>query len=73
MASLTAYPPNVRADGTALLVFKGPADVSLTWSVVGTGAISDASLYTDARGMASAKYTPGTVGATATVTVTYGA
>jgi hypothetical protein len=73
MASLTAYPRNVRADGTALLVFKGPPDVAVAWAVSGSGAISDESLYTDSQGLASAKYTPGTVGATVTVTVTHGA
>lgn len=71
--ALTATPSQVRADATALLVFVGPANRSLLWSIAGSGTLSNLSLRTDAQGRATAKYTPGTVGDVVTISVTYGA
>ena len=71
--SLTATPDQVRADATSLLVFIGPANRSGVWSLVGSGTLDAITNYTDGQGRAYAKYTPGNVGDTVTVSFHHGA
>jgi hypothetical protein len=71
MATLTVYPSReVRQDATAYLTFYGPPNVSLEWNA-SVGSI-DGAAYTDEVGKATALYTPGVAGTTATITVTHG-
>ena len=71
--SLYAFPPQVRADATSLLVLLGPPDRAVTWSISGSGSLTILSDRTDAQGRAYARYHPGTPGDTPTVSATYGA
>ena len=71
-AQLRAYPPAVRVDATALVVFTGPPGRSLAWSLQGDGQLADVSLYTDAYGRGYARYEPGTVGESVVITVDFG-
>lgn len=73
MASITAYPSAIHADGTALLVYKGQPNRTVSWSLTGSGTITPLSNYTDATGSAGAKYTPGEVNDLVTVEVIAGA
>lgn len=70
--TLTAYPPNPQADGTALIVFSGPPNVAVEWALTGLGSITPQSVATDARGMAGAVFTPVSAGDQVTVSVTHG-
>lgn len=70
--SLVAYPPNPSADGTALVVFAGPPNVAVEWSLVGSGSLAPQGASTDARGVAGAVYTPTTAGDVVTISVTHG-
>lgn len=70
--SLTAYPQRVSVDATALVVFSGPPNVAVEWSLDGAGSLAPQSFSTDARGVAGAVYTPVTAGDVATITVTHG-
>lgn len=72
MSTITAYPSRVRADATAFLVFEGQPWRTVEWSLTGTGSIEALQEYTDERGIAYAKYTPGTVGTSPVITVTMG-
>ena len=71
--SLDAYPKEVRADATTLIMLVGPADRAVTWGLTGTGSISPLTERTDSQGRAYAKYTPGDPDTTVTVTADYGA
>ena len=71
--SLDAYPQAVRADATSLLVLLGPPDRAVTWSISGSGSLAIITERTDGQGRAYARYTPGTMGDTPTVTASYGA
>lgn len=71
--SLTAYPRNPAADATAMIVFSGPPNVAVAWSLAGPGAIAPLSGHTDERGVAGAVFTPGAVGNVVTVSVLHGA
>jgi hypothetical protein len=73
MATIQAYPQQVRADATSLLVFIGPPDSAVSWSLTGNGTLTSISTFTDGQGRAYARYTPGSPGDTPTVTVDYGA
>lgn len=73
MATIAAYPQQVRADATSLLVFIGPANSTVSWTLTGSGTLTAISTFTDGQGRAYAKYTPGSPGDTPTVSVTYGA
>lgn len=71
---LHAYKKRVVADASSLIVFRGPANVAVSWSLTyGLGDIEPLSTSTDDQGVACAVYRPnGTVG-TAVVGVSYGA
>ncbi|RWA55349.1 hypothetical protein AU476_07525 [Cupriavidus sp. UYMSc13B] len=63
----------LHADATAILVFDGPPNVAVGWSVVGgSGTITPLSGRTDAQGRAWAKFDPIGIGGTATVEVEHG-
>jgi hypothetical protein len=69
---ITAMPSkSVAADGSCLLVFSGPVNRRVTWTLTGSGTLSILSEVTDANGVALARYNPGTVGDTPAVSVTY--
>ena len=72
--SLTAYKQTIFSDATSMLVFNGPADVAVEWSVSsGPGTVEALSNSTDSRGVACAIYhADGTVGA-AVIRVSHGA
>lgn len=69
--SINVYPSPVRADTTALVVFSGPADRVVSWSISGPGTLVPVSNFTDHNGQAAARYTPSGVG-TVTFTVECG-
>lgn len=71
--TITVYPTSVRADATALVIYTGTANRTVTWSLSGSGTLTAITSYTDHTGTAAAKYTPGTVGDLVTITVTAGA
>lgn len=73
MGAIIAYPSQVHADASVLLVYQGQPNRSLSWSLSGSGIITPFSNNTDAQGRAGAKYTPGTPGNTVTVEVIAGA
>lgn len=55
--ALTAYKPRIYSDATSMLVFEGPADVAVEWSVLsGPGTVEALSDSTDGRGLACAIY-----------------
>lgn len=69
---ITAMPSStVKADASVLLVFTGPPNRYVSWGLTGSGTLSIITQVTDASGVALAKYTPGTVGDTPTVTAAY--
>ena len=70
--SLNAYPINPRANASALLVFKGPPNVAVSWALAGYGSITPQSAHTDARGVAGAVFVPVSAGDVVTITVTHG-
>lgn len=72
MSTVSAYPSEVRADATSMLIFRGAPNVSVEWSLTGGGTLVPGSAYTDASGQAYAIYTPGTVGEVVTIEVTHG-
>ena len=54
---LTAYKPIIYSDATSLIVFKGPANVAVSWSIAsGPGTIEPLSSATDDQGVAGAVY-----------------
>ena len=71
---LTAYKPRIYSDATSMIVFNGPANVAVTWSVEsGPGTVEALSDSTDSRGVACAIYhADGTLGQ-AVVRCTHGA
>lgn len=73
MGTLTAYPYNVHADSTALVVYQGEPNRSVSWSLIGSGTLQPLSSYTDGSGRAGARYIPGNTGETVTIGVTAGA
>jgi hypothetical protein len=70
--TISAYPQNVAVDATSLLIFSGPPNVSIEWTLTGSGLLEPAEACTDAAGRAHAIYTPGTVGDVVTIEVTHG-
>lgn len=70
---ITLYPAGPRVDGGCLCVYSGAADRSVEWSLSGSGTLTPITEYTDERGQAAARYTPGTEGELITITVTAGA
>ncbi|SFL93390.1 hypothetical protein [Nitrosomonas communis] len=73
MATLSAYPSQVHADATALLVYQGQPNRTVNWNLVGSGSVTPLSNCTDETGKAGALYQPGTAGGTVKVEVTAGA
>jgi len=67
------YPSRVRADASALVVYSGAANRTLTWTLGGSGTLTPLSSRTDARGQAAARYEPGNEGETITFEVIAGA
>jgi hypothetical protein len=70
---ITLYPGAPTVDGSALVIYAGTADRSVEWSLSGSGTLTAISSYTDHNGQAAARYTPGTEGDPATITVSAGA
>jgi len=62
----------VREDAPVLVLFSGPADRVVAWSLSGPGTLTPLASATDRNGQAAARYTPAGVG-TATISVEYGA
>jgi hypothetical protein len=56
---ITAYPQNVCADASALLVYQGLANVTVIWELEGSGTLVPGPGYTDSNGYAHAVYRPG--------------
>jgi len=70
---ITVYPSTVYADSTgALVVFTGPSNRAVSWSLTGPGALTPLTEYTDDQGRAAAKYIPAGAGS-ATIQASYGA
>lgn len=67
---IRAYPSSVAADATSLLVYKGPANVTVAWALTGAGTLTPGPGHTDANGYAHAVYSPGT--GSPIVSVTHG-
>lgn len=63
--------PAVAHDSSCLVTFTGQPFKVVTWSLTGSGSLTILTGVTDANGVAVAKYTPGTLGDTPTVSVTY--
>jgi hypothetical protein len=69
---LTVYPSQVYADSTgALVVFTGPANRAVAWSLTGPGTLTPLTDHTDDQGRAAATYVPAGAGS-ATIQATYG-
>ncbi|MNT32122.1 hypothetical protein D3C72_1679850 [compost metagenome] len=63
----------LRADATAIVVFEGPPNVAVAWSLTsGTGVITPLASRTDAQGRAWAKFDPIGIAGTATIEVEHG-
>lgn len=77
MATLRAVPQVIKSDATSLIIFSGPPNVAVEWSLSGAGQLSEQSSSTGSNGAASAKYTPVNDGSESSsvveITVTYGA
>jgi hypothetical protein len=73
MGAITAYPAAPAADASALLVYQGTANRAIEWSLTGSGTLAALSAMTDHAGIAGARYTPGTVGATVLIEAKAGA
>jgi hypothetical protein len=57
VSTITAYKRRIFADATSMLVFRGPANVALTWSIAsGPGTVEALSNSTDDLGVACAIY-----------------
>ena len=69
---ITAYPPNPQVDATCLLVFSGPPNVAVAWTLTGPGSIAPQSACTDARGVAGCVFTPAHAGDAVTISVQHG-
>lgn len=70
--TVKAYPSRVAADATSLVIFSGDPNVSVKWTLTGSGTLTPGTEHTDAAGQAYAVYTPGIVGETVTITATHG-
>ena len=55
---LTTVSPYINSDAPAYIIFQGTPNIQLSWSLVGSGSLVDASAYSDARGFATAKFVP---------------
>ena len=73
MGTLTSYPAGVAADASSLLLYQGVPNRAVQWALTGSGTLAALSARTDHAGVAAARYTPGTVGATVLIEVTAGA
>ena len=73
MGTLTAFPNAVAADASSLLLYQGLPNRAVAWALTGSGTLAALSAKTDHAGVAAARYTPGTVGATILIEVTAGA
>ena len=70
---ITLYPPRIRADASALVVYKGQPNRTVDWRLIGGGSLQPLTLATDHNGQAAATYTPGIAGTSITVEVESGA
>lgn len=61
----------VAVDGSALIQLSGIPFRAVLWALDGPGTLTVISAFTDASGVALARYTPGSVGDTPIVSVTY--
>lgn len=73
MGALTAHPSGVAADASSLLLYQGLQNRAVQWALTGSGTLVALSAKTDHAGVAAARYTPGTVGATVSIEVHAGA
>lgn len=63
----------LRADATAIVVFEGPPNVAVTWSVAsGAGVVTPLDTRTDGSGRAWAKYDPVGIAGAAVIEVQHG-
>jgi hypothetical protein len=70
---ITAYPAQVRADATALIIYSGAPNRTLEWRLTGSGTLTPITARTNDAGQAAAKYTPGSAGDTVSIEVECGA
>ena len=68
---ISATPSSVRVDATALVIYQGAPNRTVTWTLTGSGTLQAINAFTDANGSAAAKYTPGTPGAIVTIQATF--
>lgn len=70
---LTPRTRTVVEDADLWIVFTGPPNKTVHWTLVGPGVLSYSSMATDVNGVAKVKYTPGvgSAGEVATISVTY--
>ena len=74
MSAIRAIPIHVQPDAGSIVIFQGPPNVAVLWSVLGNGFLLYESMYTEENGIAHAKLIPtGDPGDEITVTVSYGA
>jgi hypothetical protein len=69
--SITIHPQAIRPDATAVAVLRGPANVSVIWSLTGAGTLTHASERTDGQGIATALFTPSAADQTAIISAQY--
>lgn len=70
---ITIYPPRVRVDASALVVYTGAPNRTVVWQLTGGGTLTPLTEATDGNGQAAATYVPGIAGATITIEVESGA
>lgn len=73
MATLTAYPEQIRENASCIVVYQGNPNRSVSWNLTGSGSLVPFSSSTNETGLAGAKYVPGTPGDAITIEVTAGA
>lgn len=73
MPTTKSIPQYVAINATSIVVFDGPPNVAVEWTLAGDGTLSEKSTHTGANGKASARYTPGETLGPVDVFVSYGA
>lgn len=70
---LTAFKPTIYADASSLIVFQGPANVTVAWSIQsGPGTLTPLSTRTNQFGVAAARWTPAGATGTAVIRCSHG-
>jgi hypothetical protein len=70
---ITISPTRIRADASALVIYKGEPNRTVDWRLSGGGTLTPLTQTTDHNGQAAATYTPGTPWETIVVEVESGA